>query len=623
VKRLFFSLIRQYLFWMVFFFLLRAIFVLYHVKLIAAENIKAWEAMLSFWYALRLDTATAAYILIIPAVIIFIQGLFKASWLNLVNKLYTIILIFAWTLITAVELAAFSEWKYKLNTGAFMHMNNAREGFFSISALQFIFLLLFLIAVAGGSFILYIKIFYLKIVERVRLVIYPFIFLIIAVPSLFIMLRGGFNDISISESSAFYSNHSILNWFAVNSGYHLTVNYMETSRYKKSNNYQFYPMDEARKTVGNILKTEKDTTVSIFKNDRPNIVILLMESWTADLIESLGANPGITPEFAKLEKEGLLFTRFYCSGNRSHEGIASLLGGHPALPYTTFTANPVKFPGLPSMAQIIRKAGYHTSFYYGGQLNYGNLRAYLHYNQVDKIVEESDIDPSVPRGRLGVHDEFMYRRFNEDLKGMQEPFFSVLFTLSSHSPYDYPMEPVIDWAGNENQFINSAYYADKCLGEFFRVASQQPWFDNTIFIIVADHGHNSYKNWRYESFEYHHIPLLFYGKPLKDEFKGVKIDKIADNSSLPKTILKQLNLPAEEFSWGYNLFNPYSKEFAYVVLNDGYMWKTPKGEIVYSMMWRYYYSKKFPNGSTQAEIESFTREGKSYVEVLFQDFLDH
>jgi phosphoglycerol transferase MdoB-like AlkP superfamily enzyme len=608
---------------MVFFFLLRVIFVVYHIKLINAENIRAGEVLLAFWYGLRLDTATAAYILIFPALILFIQGLFRAGWLNIVNKVYTLVLVFFWTLITAVELGSFAEWKYKLFVGAFMHMNNTKEGIVSLSVQQVVFLFLFLSIITGSSILLYIKVFYLKFTEKVRPLVYPFVFIVIAIPSLFVGLRGGFNDISISESSAFYSNHSILNWFAVNSGYHLAVNYMETSRYKKSNNYQFYKIDEARQTVDKILKVKKDTTVSVLKTGMPNIVVLLMESWTADLVESLGGNPGITPEFAALEKDGLLFTRFYCSGNRSHEGIASLLGGHPALPYTTFTANPVKFPGLPSMTQILDSAGYYSSFYYGGQLNYGNLRAYMHYNQFDRLVEESDIDPSIPRGRLGVHDEYMYKRQIYDLENTRQPFFSVLFTLSSHSPYDFPMEPVIDWAGNENKFINSAYYADKCLGDYFRMARQQPWFDNTIFIIVADHGHNSNKNWRYESYEYHHIPLLIYGNALKDEFRGVKIDRIADNSSLPKTILKQLGLPAGEFHWGSDLFNPYSPEYAYVVLNDGYMWKTPEGEIVYSMMWKHYYSKKFPEGTSVGNIESFTRDAKSYVQVLFQEFLDH
>jgi phosphoglycerol transferase MdoB-like AlkP superfamily enzyme len=184
------------------------------------------------------------------------------------------------------------------------------------------------------------------------------------------------------------------------------------------------------------------------------------------------------------------------------------------------------------------------------------------------------------------------------------------------------MEPVIDWAGNENKFINSAYYADKCLGNYFRMAKQQPWFDNTIFIIIADHSHNSYKNWPMESFEYNRVPLLFAGNVLKEEFRGTQNNRIADNSSMTKTILNQLGLPSGEFKWGSDLFNPYTPEFAYVVFNDGYMWKTPKGEVSYSMMWVHYYSKKFPEGTPPDQIESFMRDGKSYVQVLFQDFLD-
>jgi len=608
---------------MSFFFILRLIFVLYHINLITADKIPAGEVLLSFWYALRLDTATSGYILIIPALFIFLQGLFKANWLNKLNFGYVLIIVLAYALITAVELGSFAEWKYKLNTGAFMGMNNTKEGIESLSAMHFILLILFLIIITGSSMWLYIRFFYLKITEKAKQIIYPFIFLVIAVPSLFVMLRGGFNDISISESSAFYSNKSILNWFAVNSGYHLAVNYMESSRYKKSNNYKFYPEDQAEQTVKKILEVKKDSTIRIFKNEEPNIVILLMESWSADLIESLGGKPGITPEFAALEKDGLLFTHMYSTGNRSHEGLASILGGHPALPYTTFTANPTKFDGLPSMVRLLNNEGYHASFYYGGQLNYGNIRAYLHYHQFEKIVEESDIDPSIPRGRLGVHDEFMYQRQIDDLKTMKEPFFSVLFTLSSHSPYDYPMEPVIDWAGNENKFINSAYYADKCLGDYFRMARQQPWYDNTVFIIIADHSHNSYYNWPLETFEYHKIPLLILGNALKDKYKGTQNPRIADNSSLPKTILKQLGLAAGDFKWGSDLLNPYSPEFAYATFNDGYMWKTPEGEVSYSMIWSHYYSKKFPEGTQRARIDEFIKEGKSYVQVLFREFLDH
>jgi phosphoglycerol transferase MdoB-like AlkP superfamily enzyme len=577
---------------------------------------------MSFVHGLRLDSSTAAYLLIIPAVILFFQGLFKARWLNSVNKVYTAIFLLAISIVVTVELGSYAEWKCKLSTSAFAHLRRIDEAYYSISAKEFFSLFFFLVIMTGGSFILYTKVFYLKMVERSRRIIYPIIFFIITIPLLFVTLRGGFNTIPISQASAYYSHHSILNWASVNSGYQFGVNLVETSKYKKSNSYQFYDITTARKTTDGILRTEKDTTISILKINRPNIVILLMESWSADLIESLGGNPGITPEFAKLEKQGLLFTQFYTTGNRSHEAMASIFSGYPALPYTTFTAKPEKFKNMPSMIKILDSAGYHTSFYFGGQLDYGNMRAFLLFNQFDKMIEDANIEPSIPRGRLGVPDQYIYPVHINDLKNEKEPFFSVLFTLSSHSPYDIPMAPVIDWAAPENPYINSAFYADKCLGEYFEMARKQPWFDSTLFIIVADHGHNTYKNWRYESYEYHHIPLLFYGNVLKEEFRGMKSDRISDNSCLSKTILRQLNLPADKFKWGEDLFNPYSPQYAYFVLNDSYSWKSPEGEIVYSMKWKDFYKKDFPQGSTPEEQEAFIRKGKSYIQVLFQDFLD-
>jgi phosphoglycerol transferase MdoB-like AlkP superfamily enzyme len=184
------------------------------------------------------------------------------------------------------------------------------------------------------------------------------------------------------------------------------------------------------------------------------------------------------------------------------------------------------------------------------------------------------------------------------------------------------MEPVIDWAGVNNDFLNSAYYSDRSIGEYFDNARKEPWYDSTLFIIMADHGHSSQKNWRYESYEYHRIPLLFYGNVLKEEFRGKKDGRISDNSSIARTLLKQLGLPADQFAWGENLFNPYSREYAYVVLNDGYAWKEPGSEIVFAMKWQQYYKMEFPEGTEHEEKMKFLRRGKSYVQVLFQEFLD-
>lgn len=623
MKKIIISLLLQYLFWMLFFFILRAVFLAYNFRLLSMEEITIGETLLAFWHGLKLDSATAGYILLIPSLILSIQGFFRAAWLNHVNKAWALIVIFTLSLIVSAELGTFAEWKTKLTTSAFVHLENPKEVYFSISAWKFFSLVGVLIILTSGFYFLYYKLFFFRIREHSRPLILPVLFAVLIFPLLFLTIRGGANAIPISQSSAHYSHHAILNWASVNSGYHLAVNMLEKNRYKNYNAYKFYDLEEAREIVRKIHHVEKDTTVRILKTSRPNIIILLLESWTADLIESLGAEPGITPNFHELEKEGLLFTQFYCTGNRSHEAVATLFGGHPALPYTTWPENPEKYRKMPSMVRILNDAGYTSSFYFGGDLDYGNMRAYLLFNQFDKIVEEKDIDPSIPRGRLGVHDEFLFAKHLQDANDFSSPFFSVIFTLSSHSPYDQPMESVIDWAGINNPFLNSAFYTDKCLGEYFDKARKEPWYDNTLFIIMADHGHSSHKNWRYESYEYHRIPLMFYGNVLKEEFRGRQDGRICDNSSVARTILRQLDLSADEFRWGVDLFNPYSNEFAYVVLNDGYMWKEPGSEIVFSMKWQDYYKKEFPNGTGHEEQRQFMRRGKAYVQVLFQEFLDY
>lgn len=623
MKRIFFTLLLQYLFWMAFFVVLRAAFLIYYHNLLAMEGIKAGEALLAFWHAVKLDSSTAGYILVIPVLILCIQGFVKATWLNTVNKIWSLLVIFAFSLIVTAELGTFDEWKSKLTAKALLHLRNPKEIYFSTSAGKFFFLVAILAFLTAGSYWSYVKGFFVPVIKKSRPVIYHIIFVIIVLPLMFLIIRGGFTAIPISQSSAFYSQHTILNWASVNSGYHFVVNVLETNRYKNYNAYQFYEIGEAKKVVDEINHVEKDTTINILKIRKPNIVIILLESWTADLIESLGAEPGITPNFHALEQGGLLFTRFYCTGNRSHEAVATIFGGHPALPYTTWTENFEKYRKMPSIVRRLNDQGYKSSFYFGGDLDYGNMRAYLLFNNFNRIIEEKDIDPSIPRGRLGVHDEYLFAKYLEDMGKFQRPFFSVIFTLSSHAPYDEPMEPVIDWAGSNNAFLNSAYYTDKCLGEYFMKARQQSWYDSTLFIILADHGHSSQKNWRYESYEYHRIPLLFFGNVLKDEFHGKQDSIICDNSALTKTLLKQLGLPADEFSWGVDLFNPYSNQFAYVVLNDGYTWKEPGKEIVFSMKWQHFYKSDFPPGTSHEDQRAFIRKGRSYVEVLFQQFLDY
>jgi phosphoglycerol transferase MdoB-like AlkP superfamily enzyme len=622
MSKIIISLLKLFLFWIIYFFILRAVFLVYHIGFLIFDGVSFGEAIASFYYGLKLDVSVTSYILLIPFLLLFIQSIILRKWINTSMKIYTGIIIFIFSLITATELGIYSEWKTKLSYKSLTYLSNPDEIFNSISSLQFFLLILFVFVQFFIGYFIYKKVFYTKVDIIRRSKTFSILYLIITPCFLFLGIRGGLQEIPITRSQSYYSKHNILNLTALNSGYNLFMSTMENYRFIDENPFKSFPEEKAIRIVRKIHDVQKDTTTSILKISRPNIVVLLLESWAADLIESLGGEPGITPNFRKLEKEGILFTEHYASGNRSQQAMASLFGGFPAIPITTMTNHPEKYEKLPSIVKILNEEDYHTSFYFGGQLIYGNIKSYIIFNEFDDIIEGEDFTDDVIRGKLGVHDEFVFNRQIKDLNKLKEPFFSVVFTLSSHSPYDFPMEKQIDFGGKENSFLNSAYYTDKCLGEYFALARKQPWFDNTIFILVADHSHNTNHNHPLVSFEYHKIPLLIIGKPLKDDLKGTQIDCIASNTDIPTTLLKQLGLDTKDFFWSKNLFNPYSPEFAYFELNEGAGWKRPDGFFVINKIIDHYYIIDMKPGVSEAKKDSLITEGKAYLQQVFQEFMD-
>jgi len=616
------SILKQFLFWLLLFFFLRIIFLIYNQGILAVEEASFGEIIKSFWYGFRTDIASVCYLLVIPSFILIVQQFKPWAWLNFANKFYYIIMLMLYALITVGELGIYPEWKTKLSAKALLYLQRPDEAFNSISLSQVLSLIGLAIFITFGSHYLYRKYFFTPVARKSNNWIMKIAFSLLILPVLFLGIRGGISPIPISPSAAYFSQHSILNHTALNSGFNLAISMLEYNKFRYKNPFENFSKAEAEQIVGDFMRVEKDTTINILNTQCPNIIIVLLESWSADLIESLGGKPGITPEFAKLEQDGILCTHHFTSGSRSQQALSAILGGFPAIPLTTVTENASKYSQLPSLSKSFNEEGYYSSFYFGGQLVYGNMKAYIYYNEFDKIFEEKDFDAGIPHGRLGVHDEYLFAKHLEDLNEMPQPFFSIAFTSSSHSPYDHPMENVIDWGGNENDFINSAFYSDKQLGTYLREAKKQSWYPNTLFILVADHSHNTYRNWPLESFDYHKIPLLFYGDVIKNEFKGERIGKIISHSDLPKTLLKQVGIPAEEFKWSRDIFNPYTPEYAFFELHYAYGWKQPQGSYVYSWDWKKYYEYKFVPGTTKQEEDKIIKNGKAYLQVLFQEFLD-
>ena len=619
MRKILSSLFSQLLFWILFFDFTRLVFVIYYLKIILVEKIPFSGIIGIFWHSLNLDIATACYILVIPFCILLIQSLYSPAWLNVINKIYSGIMIFVYSLSAAGEMGIYAEWKTKLTYKVIKYLSHPTEIYNSAESGVFFLLVALLSLMFLTGLLTYLKFFHIEIVNLKRNLWFTLFFLIFTPGLMVIGMRGGVKQIPINQSQSYYSRYNILNLASVNNLFNLYISIFENLSNFGRDPYIFMDNEEAEKIVKEIYKTNKDSTNYILKTTRPNIVIFILESWSADLIEDLGGEPGITPEFKNLQKNGILFDHIIASGARSEQGMASIFGGSPATPISSITVQPDKFVKLPSLTKILKREGYATSFYFGGQLIYGNIKGYIIFNDFDRIMEGADFPDDIPSGKLGIHDEFILGWQHRDLNKEKQPFFSTVFTLSTHSPWDQPFEKPLKWGDNEREYINAAYYTDHCLGEYFREAAKEPWFDNTLFIIVADHSHNSYRNWHPNSKEYHRIPLLFYGNVIKNEYKGTVCTKLGNQYDIPATVLAQLRIPSNEFRWSKNLLNAYTPDFAYFANDDGGAWIRPAGYFSFEAGPNYYHFLLLDNKVK----DSILNEGKAYLQVVFREYMNN
>lgn len=620
LKKLFISFLREYFFWLIFFFICRSIFLLYNVD--ELKGISFRETISAFWNALYLDTSMASYFLCFSFLWFSLFGFFNQKIFLIINRVYVVVILFVFSLITVSELKIYDEWGTKLNIKGIRFLEHPSE---VINSTGTSFLIAGFIAVGILSFIG----FYLhKKICRTETEIIPFrkrwlgsTIFFITIPILLVLgIRGGVQQIPIQQSDAYFSKHNVLNLASVNSGWNLGQSFWENRMIMDGNPYIYFPQEEAKKTVRELYKTEKDSTIHFLKIEKPNIVLVILEGWSADMIKSLGGYDSVTTGFDKLASEGILFDSIYASGDLSDQGMTAIFSAFPALPFgTSIIGQPGKYGHLPCLTTEFHKLGYATSYLFGGQLSYGNIKAYMYYNDFDRILEGKDFDSDIPQGKLGVHDEFLYTRQLQELKNEKEPFVAAMFTSSSHSPYDMPMERKIFWGGDEINYVNGMYYADSCLFDFVQRAKKEKWFDNTLFIFVADHSHRSPKHWAQQQPEYRKIPMLFFGNVIKDEFKGHRYKKICSQIDLAATLLHQLNVSSEQFEWSKNLFNPHANEFAFYETRDGFGFVRPNQYLVYSHFNNSFLFEKTISPEEKSKLE---KEGKSFLQIVFQEYAD-
>jgi len=270
------------------------------------------------------------------------------------------------------------------------------------------------------------------------------------------------------------------------------------------------------------------------------------------------------------------------------------------------------------MVDVLKQNGYYTSFYFGGNLDYGNIRAFLLHANFDEILEERSLEKKMQRGKLGVHDQYIFDYQMNKLDELQEPFFNILFTISSHTPFDHPkIVENLNWDTKELKYLNSVKYTDYCLGQYFEKVKSKSWYNNTLFILISDHSHPSHVNRSYYEIGYQRIPMLWFGNVLKEEYRGTQCDIIGSHVDMPETLLSQLNHNADSFKWGKNMFNPHSNKYVYYEIPRGFGWISPQGSYTYSSNVNVF--RSFIGVDSQQD--TLLLIGKAYTQKLFETYL--
>ncbi|MCL2131468.1 MAG: sulfatase-like hydrolase/transferase [Lentimicrobiaceae bacterium] len=622
MKHYFKTLVKSFLFWLLFFFVVRSLFLVWHHSLLADAGFT--EQIAVFYHALSLDISTICYLLTIPLLLFSVQLFFNHKIISFLIRVVVVVELLFASILSLAEIGIYGEWLCKLNYKALLYLHHPEEIFATASTSFLIFAVFAILLLTVSFYILYVKIVLRPEIAALRKSYWKAVAVALLMPGVFFAgMRGGINAIPISQSAACFSNHNVLNDAAINPLWNIVYNVLNFGSLNEKTAYRFMDSQEAEDIVNELHYAEKDTLVPVLKHNKINVVIILLESWTADLIESLTETKDVTPNFHALEKEGLLFTRFYSNGHRSQQAISSLLSSFPPVPHYDITANHDKYKHLPTFSDVLQQQQYNTSFYFGGNLNYGNIRSFLYHANFKKIVEEKNLGHVSPHGKLGIHDEYLFMHHANELSKTEEPFFSILFTLSSHSPYDQPQKiPPLQWDVAEINYLNSAKYTDYWLGIYFEEVKKQSWYDNTLFIIVADHSHPSHLGRNYYSKEYQHVPMLWVGNVLKEEYVGQRCGVVSSHIDIAPTLLNQLGYSKEVFRWGKDIFNPYYQHFAYFEVNNGFGFITDSSSVVHYSFDNINDSRTYFVGE-ESQKEPLLKKGKAYSQYLFETYLSY
>ncbi|HEU4620105.1 MAG TPA: LTA synthase family protein [Gammaproteobacteria bacterium] len=283
-----------------------------------------------------------------------------------------------------------------------------------------------------------------------------------------------------------------------------------------------------------------------------NLVIVLEESLGAEFVGALGGLP-LTPRLDELSHEGLWLANLYATGTRSVRGLEALITGFTPTPAESVVKLGRSQRGFFTIARVLRAAGYDTSFIYAGETQFDNMRRFFMNNGFESVIGEDDYENPVFRGSWGVSDEDLFTRADAEFsKPHERPFFTLVFTTSNHSPYEFPDGRIELYdPAHPNTVANAVKYADYALGQFFDRARTRPYWNDTVFLVVADHNSRVYGA-SLVPVEHFHIPGLILGGGIEPKV----YEPVASQIDMPPTLLSLIGVSSVHPMIGHDLTLP-------------------------------------------------------------------
>lgn len=614
--------------WLPVFAVQKPLFMLYNRAL--ADGCSAVDYLRVIGHGLKLDCTIAGYLTIIPLLCTLLSIWLPGLWLRTLLKGYFGVVATLTAVIFAVDTALYGFWGFRLDATLFFYLQSPADAMASVPIATFLTQLMACIIYGYAVYRLFSRLIVpLAPDTLVRKRVGATVAVLLLAGLLFIPIRGGVTTSTANVGMVYFSRNQFLNHSAINPCFSLLASLSKQQDFASQFNFfdedkradlfkglttpiSYPPLSaDSLQLADNILLPDSNSRQKSDKElltaTRPNILIILMESFSANAVEAVGGDSGVTPNLNRLAREGVLFSNMYANSFRTDRGLVAVLNGYPAQPTTSIMKYPAKSQTLPSIAKSLGKEGYTADMLYGGDINFTNMQSYFFGSGYSRVTADSDFPLASRLSKWGANDDVTFAHLYDAIvarRNEPSPWLTTFLTLSSHEPFEVPYRRL------KNPYLNSVAFTDSCIGSFIDRMKELPEWKNTLVVLVSDHGFRYPESLaEYDSRRYH-IPMLWLGGAVKEPHI---IDTFANQTDLAATLLGQLSIPHDEFIFSKDLTDPRLPAYAFYTYSNGFGFIDSTGISAYDN------DSNRPLLGNGSDNESRLDKGKALLQTLYDD----